>query len=55
MPSRELDKSIVAAAKADPDAQPLSLRQLKSMVPMRTTGAAEVKDEEVTCLGSLQS
>jgi len=35
MPSREQDKSIIAAAKADPDAQPLSLRQLKAMVPMR--------------------
>ncbi len=36
MPSREDDKAIVAAAKADPDAQPLSPKQLKSMLPMRT-------------------
>jgi uncharacterized protein (DUF4415 family) len=35
MPSREDDKAITAAAKADPDAQPLSLKQLKSMVPLR--------------------
>ena len=35
MPSREDDKAITAAAKADPDAQPLSPKQLKSMVPLR--------------------
>src|SRR6266550_1810074 len=34
MPSREDDKAITAAAKTDPDAQPLSQKQLKSMVPM---------------------
>lgn len=35
VPSKEEDKLIVAAAKADPDAQPLTLGQLKAMVPMR--------------------
>ena len=35
MPSVEQDKFITAAAKADPDAQPLSPKQLQSMVPMR--------------------
>jgi len=35
MPTPEEDKAITAAAKTDPDAQPLSLKQLKSMVPMR--------------------
>ena len=35
MPSVQEDKVITAAAKADPDAQPLTPKQLKSMVPMR--------------------
>ena len=36
MPSLAEDGAITAAAKADPDAQPLTARQMKSMVPMRT-------------------
>jgi uncharacterized protein (DUF4415 family) len=35
MPTTEEDKAITAAAKTDPDAQPLTLKQLKAMVPMR--------------------
>jgi len=35
MPTSQEDKAITAAAKADRDAQPLTLKQLKSMVPMR--------------------
>ncbi|MDX8399329.1 MAG: BrnA antitoxin family protein [Gallionellaceae bacterium] len=35
MPTLQEDKAITAAAKADPDAQPLTPKQLKSMVPMR--------------------
>lgn len=35
MPSIEEDRKIAAAAKEDPDAQPLTAKQLKSMVPMR--------------------
>ncbi|MGB4781325.1 BrnA antitoxin family protein [Candidatus Methylomirabilis sp.] len=35
MPTVEEDKAITAAAKADPDAQPLTPGQLKSMVPLR--------------------
>jgi uncharacterized protein (DUF4415 family) len=34
-PTPEEDKAIVAAAKADPEAQPLSANQLKAMVPLR--------------------
>ncbi len=34
-PTPEEDASIVAAAKADPDAQPLTDEQLQAMVPMR--------------------
>lgn len=35
MPTVQEDKAITAAAKTDPDAQPLTPKQLKSMVPMR--------------------
>ena len=35
MPTTQEDKAITAAAKADPDAQPLTPKQLKAMVPMR--------------------
>ena len=35
MPTLAEDKAITAAAKADPDAQPLTSRQLKAMVPMK--------------------
>ncbi|MBT9590516.1 MAG: BrnA antitoxin family protein [Thiobacillus sp.] len=36
MPSAEEDKTITAAARSDPDAQPLTPKQLKEMVPLRT-------------------
>jgi uncharacterized protein (DUF4415 family) len=35
MPTSKEDKVITAAAKSDPDAQPLTSKQLNSMVPMR--------------------
>lgn len=35
MPTLQEYKVIAAAAKADPDAQPLTPKQLKSMVPVR--------------------
>jgi uncharacterized protein (DUF4415 family) len=35
LPTLEEDKAITAAAKADPDAQPLSTNQLKAMIPLR--------------------
>jgi uncharacterized protein (DUF4415 family) len=35
MPTAQEDKLLVAAAKADPDAQPLTPKQLKEMVPLR--------------------
>ena len=35
MPTVDEDRAIVAAAKSDPDAQPLTPKQLNSMVPMR--------------------
>ena len=36
VPTAAEDRKIRAAAKADPDAQPLTQKQLKSMVPMKT-------------------
>ena len=35
MPTAEEDKAITAAARSDPDAQPLTPKQLKSMVPVQ--------------------
>lgn len=36
IPTVDEDKAITAAAKSDPDAQPLTPEQLKAMVPMRS-------------------
>ncbi|MEO8460056.1 MAG: BrnA antitoxin family protein [Dokdonella sp.] len=35
MPTAAEDKIITAAAKADPDAQPLTPKQLKAMIPLK--------------------
>jgi uncharacterized protein (DUF4415 family) len=35
MPSVQEDKAITAAARSDPDAQPLTPDQLKAMVPLK--------------------
>ena len=35
MPTAEEEKAITAAARSDPDAQPLTPTQLKAMVPIR--------------------
>lgn len=35
MPTVAEDRAITAAAKSDPDAQPLTPKQLKAMVPIR--------------------
>ena len=35
MPGVQENRAIIAAAKADPDAQPLTPKQLKTMVPLR--------------------
>ncbi len=35
MPTAEEDRAISAAARRDPDALPLTTKQLKAMVPMR--------------------
>ena len=36
MPTTAEDRAITAAAKDDPNAQPLTPKQLKAMVPLRT-------------------
>ena len=36
MPTAQEDEAITAAAKADPDAQPLTPKQLRAMVSMRS-------------------
>ena len=36
MPTVEEDRQINAAAKSDPDAQPLTAKQLKAMVPLKS-------------------
>ena len=36
MPTAVEDKAITAAAKSDPDAQPLTPTQLKAMVPLKS-------------------
>ena len=38
MPSLKEDKLIQAAAKSDPDAQPLTAKQMKAMAPLRSVG-----------------
>jgi uncharacterized protein (DUF4415 family) len=35
MPTMEEDRAITAAARSDPDAQPLTPKQLKAMVPLK--------------------
>ena len=37
IPTVEQDRRITAAAKSDPDALPLTPRQMKAMVPMRAS------------------
>lgn len=36
MPTAEEDKAITTAARSDPDAQPLTPKRLKAMVPLRS-------------------
>jgi len=40
LPTIEENRRIVKAAKADPDAQPLTSAQLKSMVPLKRRAKA---------------
>ena len=46
MPTLKEDKAITAAAKSDPDAQPLTPKQLKSMVPLRALRGRPTSDNK---------
>src|SRR3989338_8972154 len=46
MPSVAEDKAITAAAESDPDAKPLTARQLKAMVPMRALRGRPKSDKK---------
>lgn len=46
MPSVSEDKAIRTAAKADPDAQPLTPKQLKAMVPLRSVRGRPKSDKK---------
>ncbi|MEY2684370.1 MAG: hypothetical protein RJA09_1514 [Pseudomonadota bacterium] len=48
MPSVAEDKTITLAAKSDPDAQPLTPKQLQSMVPMKALrGRPKVENKKL--------
>lgn len=50
MPTAEEDRAITAAAKADPDAYPLTPAQLKAMVPAPSPGAAAAHPVAPECV-----
>ena len=54
MPTLQEDKVITAAAKADPDAQPLTPKQLKIMVPIRAVRTPKVHECKATRISALQ-
>lgn len=58
MPSPAEDRLIIAAAKLDPDAQPLTKGQLAKMVPLRTADrvacVTEAREKESAFVSVLQ-
>ena len=46
MPTAEEDKAITAAARSDPDAQPLTPTQLKAMVPIRALRGRPISENK---------
>ncbi len=44
IPTEAENRRIVAAAKSDPDAQPLTDKQLKAMVPMKAVERAQCRE-----------
>ena len=49
-PSAQEDRAITAAAKLDPDAQPLTSQQFKAMVPMKALrGRPKSENKNVWC------
>ena len=55
LPTPEEDAAIVAAAKADPDAQPLTGEQLRAMVPMRAHPSVRAIAEAIHVSGCRDS
>jgi hypothetical protein len=43
MPSVHEDKAITTAAQSDPDAEPLTSKQLKAMVPLKSLSSQPFK------------
>jgi uncharacterized DUF497 family protein len=55
MPSPAENAKILAAAKADPDAQPLTKKQLAAMAPLRSVrGRPKVREYKAACVRALQ-
>ena len=50
MPTVEEDRAITAAARRDPDAQPLTPKQLKSMVPLRAIRGRPKSEKKKTLI-----
>ena len=50
MPTDEEDAAIIAAAKSDPDEQPLTDEQLAAMVPLRSLRGRPRSDNKKTLL-----
>lgn len=55
MPRVLEDKAITAAAKSDPDAQPLTPSQLKAMVPLKSLRGRPKSENEKLMRGAAQS
>ena len=54
MPTAAEDKAITAAAKGDPDAQPLTPSQLKAMVPLRALRGRPKSENKKLRVSALQ-
>ena len=54
MPSAKEDKAITAAARSDPDAQPLTPTQLKAMVPLKSLRSRPKSENKNSGFGALQ-
>lgn len=50
MPTVEEDRAITAAARRDPDAPPLTPKQLKSMVPLRAIRGRPKSEKKKTLI-----
>ena len=54
MPSAKEDKAITAAARSDPDAQPLTPTKLKAMVPLKSLRGRPKSENKNSGFGALQ-